>query len=179
VLPDDELIRKSLAGDRRAFDELVVRYRKQVYLTAYRMVENAEIAEEIAQETFLRAYRQLRSFRRKARFTTWLYRITMNLCYTELKRSAKENTPVPPAVNNSSDRVPGKLMEEERMAWLKRQIALLPFKQRAAVTLRTFQNMSFNEIGHSLGCTAGSARVNYRHAILKLKEALKRSGEEL
>ena len=87
---DNELIGKFLNGDREAFDELVVRHQKQVYATAYRMVGHAETAEEIAQETFIRAFKGLRSFRRKSSFSTWMYRVTMNLCYTELKRRKKE-----------------------------------------------------------------------------------------
>ena len=186
---DNELIDGFLDGDRGAFDELVVRHQKQVFSTAYRMVGNAETAEEIAQETFIRAFKGLRSFRRKAGFNTWLYRITMNLCYTELKRRKREieMNPGTGATGTGATGTGGavaaapheKMAQEERKMWLERQMETLPFKQRSALALRIFQGMSFGEIGRAIGCTAGSARVNYRHAMLKLKDALTRSGEEL
>ena len=179
MTPDTELIKRFLAGQREAFDELVVRHQKQIYLTAYRMIGNAEIAEDIAQETFIRAFKGLRSFRHKSNFTTWLYRITMNLCYTELKRRKKETEMRPEPVHTASSPLHEKMADKERMSWLERHIDSLPFKQKSALTLRIFQGLSFKEIGQTIGCTAGSARVNYRHAILKLKDTLLRSGEEL
>ncbi len=179
VTPDSELIKRFLEGDREAFDELVVRHQKQMYSTAYRMVGDAETAEEIAQEAFIRAFKGLRGFRHKANFSTWLYRIIMNLCYTELKRRMKESEMTRETVGNTFSPLHETMAHEERRSWLERQIQLLPFKQKSALTLRIFQGLSFKEIGRSIGCSAGSARVNYRHALLKLKDALIRSGEEL
>lgn len=179
VVSDNELIERFLGGDRSAFDNLVVRHRKQVYATAYRMVENAETAEEIAQETFIRAFKGLRSFRRQAGFNTWLYRITMNLCYTQLKRRKRERELKPEATDKFVSSPHEKMAEDERKMWLKQQISLLPLKQKSVITLRIFHGMSFKEIARTLSCTAGSARVNYRHAMLKLKDASTRSGLEL
>lgn len=180
---DKELIGRFLDGERAAFDELVVRHREQVCAIAYRMVENAETAEEIAQEAFIRVFKGLGKFRQKANFTTWLYRITMNLCYDEFSRRKKaselnlqsggETAPATAEAPHES------LASEERKEWLEQQILTLPFKQKSTLMLRIFQEMSFKEIGRVLGCTAGSARVNYRHAILKLKDAFAHSGEEL
>lgn len=173
------MIRDFLAGDRAAFGDLVLRHREQVFATACRMVGNAESAEEIAQETFIRIFKGLRSFRWKANFKTWLYRITMNLCYDELKRRKKEAELDPGPDVAVVDSPYENLAKRERQAWLERQMESLPFKQKSAVTLRIFHGMSFGEIGRAIGCSAGSARVNYRHAILRLKDALARSGEEL
>ena len=162
-------------------DELVIRHQRQVYATAYRMVNNAETAEEIAQETFIRAFKGLRSFRRKAGLGTWLYRITMNLCYDELKRHHHSVELAPDAAdsNRPVDSPHEKMAKDERKLWLQRQIESLPFKQRSVLVLRIFQNMSYKDIARTLGGSSVSARVNYRHAILKLKNALAHSGEEL
>ncbi len=180
---DKELIERFLEGDRTAFDELVVRHRERIFATAYRMVENAETAEEIAQETFIKAFKGLRSFRGKANVKTWLYRITMNLCYDEFsrrKREAEAHSGAGLSFSGAPADAPHENLErKERSAWLERQTAKLPFKQKSTLMLRIFQGMTFREIGQALGCTAGSARVNYRHAVLKLKEAMARSGEEL
>lgn len=177
---DTELIARFLSEDRAAFDELVIRHQKHVYAVAYRMVRRAEAAEEIAQETFIRAFRSLRSFRQSASLSTWLCKITMNLCCDELKRRPNEVEldPETPEANPAS--YPSeKMAEEERKEWLERQIDALPFKQKSAVVLRIFQGMSFKEIGDAIGCSTGSAKVNYRHALLKLKNARANFGEEL
>ena len=177
---DNELVGKFLSGDHAAFDELVIRHQKHVYSIAYRMVRHAETAEEIAQETFIRAFRSLRSFRQEASLSTWLCKITMNLCCDELKRRPNEvelNPETPEA--NVTNSLPEKMAEEERKEWLERQIDALPFKQKSAVILRIFQGMSFKEIGHAIGCSTGSAKVNYRHALLKLKDARANFGEGL
>lgn len=177
---DNELIARFLSGDRAAFDELVIRHQKRVYATAYRMVANAEVAEEIAQETFVRAFKGLGSFRRKAGFGTWLYRITMNLCYDELKGRRKNVELDPETLAGEVGVSPHERMaEDERKMWLERQIGLLPFKQKSVLVLRAYQGLSFKEIGRAVGCSANSAKVNYRHAVLKLKDALARSGEDL
>lgn len=176
---DSELIGRFLGGERAAFDELVVRHQKQVFATAYRMVTNAETAEEIAQETFIRVFKGLRGFRHKANFKTWMYRITMNLCYNEFKKRQRETALDPGPGGAVAADARGKMEQEERKAWLERHVESLPFKQRSAVALRIFQGMPFREVGRATGCSAGSARVNYRHAIMKLKDALARSGEEL
>ncbi len=173
-----------LAGERAAFDELVVRHREQVYAAAFRMVRNAETSEEIAQETFIRAFKGLRRFRQKANFKTWLYTITMNLCYDEFSRRKKETGRME-ALSNTDAGVATveppheRLANEERREWLKCRIDDLPFKQKSTLTLRIFEGMSFKEIGRTLGCSEGAARVNFRHAVLKLKDAVARSGEEL
>ncbi len=184
MVSDRELIGRFLAGERTAFDELVARHREQVYATAFRMVRNAETSEEIAQETFIRAFKGLRRFRQRANFKTWLYRITMNLCYDEFSRRKKEaggmeilSNPGAGVATGESPRE--RLAGEERREWLERQIDELPFKQKSTLTLRIFEGMSFKEIGRALGCSEGSARVNYRHAALKLKDAVARSGEGL
>jgi len=173
------LIRRFIAGDREAFDELVIRHQKQVFATAYRMVGNAEIAEDIAQETFIRAFKSLRSFKKKARFGTWLYRITMNLCYDELKRRQREIEARPEAGPATAETPIKKMAAEEKKMWLEEQIGLLPIKQKMAVILRIFNEMPFKEVGQAIGCSTNSAKVNYRHALLKLKEAMARSGEAL
>jgi RNA polymerase sigma-70 factor (ECF subfamily) len=190
VVSDKELIERFLGGERAAFDELVVRHREQVFATAYRMVSNAETAEEIAQETFIKAFRALGSFKGKAGFNTWLYRITMNLCHDEFKKrsrrpdlssglSAEFALGKGLGISGAPGPTPGENLErEESRHRLERFIEALPFKQRSTLTLRVFREMSFREIGQALGCSAGSARVNYRHAVLRLRESMGQSGED-
>ncbi len=175
---DKDLIQRTLAGDHSAFDELVRRHREQVFGTAFRLVRNRHSAEEIAQEAFLRVFRSLRTFRNQARFTTWLYRITVNLCMNHLR---KEN-PSAEAVIEVADTSPTpseKLAEQDRRQWLEQEIEKLPPTQKAVLVLRINNSMSFKDIARTVGCTAGSAKVNFRHALLKLKKRFDGLSEEL
>ncbi|RJP21659.1 MAG: sigma-70 family RNA polymerase sigma factor [Candidatus Abyssobacteria bacterium SURF_5] len=176
---DFELIQRVLSGDGAAFNELVLRHRKHVYETAYRMVRNHEVAEEIAQEAFIRAYRGLGSFRREAGFTTWLYRITMNLCFNELNRKKEISEPNATVTAFENASAVENMVREERREWLERQIEALPVKQKSVLILRVFREMPFKDIARIVGCSAGAAKVNFRHAFLKLKEQSKNLREEL
>jgi RNA polymerase sigma-70 factor (ECF subfamily) len=179
VTQDNELIQRILSGEHTAFDELVLRHRRHVYETAYRMVRNRETAEEIVQETFIRVFKSLHTFRQKAKFTTWLYRITMNLCMNELNHSYRPVDEAPREPADDSPSVTEKMAEEERKHWLEREIQSLPFKQKWILVLRIYRGMPFNEIARIVGCSAGSAKVNYRHAVVRLKANFSHSGEEL
>jgi RNA polymerase sigma-70 factor (ECF subfamily) len=179
VTSDNELIARFLEGDRAAFDELVARHQRQVFATARRIVGHDQAAEDIAQETFVRVFKGLGAFKQKSNFTTWLYKITMNLCYDELRRAGETagmNAQVEPIVTDSTAR---KLEQEERRQWLEREIMRLPFKQRSVLILRIFQDMSFKEIAGAVGCSTNSAKVNYRHAVVRLRESVAKSGEAL
>ncbi|GAB4345202.1 MAG: sigma-70 family RNA polymerase sigma factor [Candidatus Abyssubacteria bacterium] len=179
MISDNELIARFRAGDRAAFDELVTRYQRRVYATARRMVGHDEVAEDIAQETFVRVFKNLRAFKERSSFTTWLYRITMNLCYDELKRR-RDVTEHDPAVELAVvDSAARRMEQEERMQWLEREIMRLPLKQRSVLILRIFHDMSFKEVAKAAGCSANSAKVNYRHAIVSLRKSLAKSGEAL
>jgi RNA polymerase sigma-70 factor (ECF subfamily) len=144
------------------------------------MVGSAESAEEISQETFIRAFNGLRSFRRKASFGTWLYRITMNLCYDELKKHSEQVELSPDfAIADASESPSEKIADAERKLWLERQIQKLPFKQKSVLVLRIFRGMPFKDVAKAVGCSTNSAKVNYRHAILKLKNAVADTGGQL
>jgi RNA polymerase sigma-70 factor (ECF subfamily) len=143
------------------------------------MVRSHETAEEIAQETFLRAFRSLRSFRREASLTTWLYRITMNLCMNELNRKPIVGNCDPADLPAETASPIEHMAERERQLWVEREIQELPFKQRSVLVLRVFREMAFKEIGQVLGCSANAAKVNYRHAIVKLQKRFRNCCEEL
>ena len=89
--PDSEVIQRVLAGETAAFDVLVRQYQQDIYRLTYRMTRNGEDAKDLAQEAFVQAYRSLGTFRGQSRFSTWLYRIVMNLCLNHLKATARED----------------------------------------------------------------------------------------
>ena len=177
---DFELIDRFLEGDTSAFDILVQKYQRDVYRLAYRMTQSVDDAKDLAQETFLQAYRALKGFHRRSSFYTWLYRIAVHLCLHHRKRSGRvepvaelPDTPAPGAQPLSD------LLEAEQRQAVAMAIAALPPQQRAALTLRVHHNLSYKEIGEILQCSAGAARANVFHAIQKLRAQLAGFGEDV
>jgi RNA polymerase sigma-70 factor, ECF subfamily len=171
--PDSEVIQRVLGGDRAAFDVLVLEYQERIYRLAYRMTRNAEDARDLAQEAFVQAYRFLGSFQQRSSFSTWLYRITMNLCLNHLKSIGRMD---PAEIDGSlKDRRPNSLeviLTDERAQALASAIEALPPQQKATLTLRVYQGLSHREIAEVLECSEGTAKANYFHAVRGLQRKL-------
>jgi RNA polymerase sigma-70 factor (ECF subfamily) len=172
-LTDHDLIRRVLAGDGAAYEPLVRRHRDAIFRLAYRMTRNAEDAGDLTQEAFVQAYTHLGTFRAEARFSTWLYRIAVNLCLTHQRAVARE------APGDADDRLPdaredslATLLGAERNRALDDAIRTLPPQQRATLVLRVQQGLSHREIAEVLGCAEGTAKANYFHAIRALQRKL-------
>lgn len=176
---DFELIDRFLAGERAAFDTLVQKYQHDVYRLAYRITLSVDDAQDLAQETFLQAYRALKGFHRRSSFYTWLYRIALHLCLHHRKRSSRmELVPEMPEVSLDSAQPLRDLLAAEQQHALTQAIATLPPQQRAALTLRVHQSLSYREIGAALQCSEGAARANVFHALQKLRVQLAGFGED-
>jgi RNA polymerase sigma-70 factor (ECF subfamily) len=177
---DFELIDRFLAGEMSAFDALVQKYQQDVYRLAYRITLSADDAKDLAQETFLQAYRALKGFQRRSSFYTWLYRIAVHLCFHYRKRSARVEpvAEIPESPTDSAQPLRDLLEAEQRHA-VATAIAALPPQQRAALTLRVHQDLSYKEIGATLQCSEGAARANVFHAIQKLRAQLAGFGEDV
>lgn len=171
--PDAEVIDRVLAGETAAFELLVRQYQQEIYRLAYRMTRNAEDAKDLAQEAFVAAYRSLGSFRGHSRFSTWLYRIAMNLCLNHLKSGSRQD-PAEVAGNLADQRADslGALLLDERDRALAEAIEALPPQQKATLTLRVQQGLSHKEIAEVLGCSEGTAKANYFHAVRALQRRL-------
>jgi RNA polymerase sigma-70 factor, ECF subfamily len=160
-----------------AFDLLVERHRRAVYQLCYRFVGNHEDASDLSQEVFLRAYRGIRTFRGQSTVATWLYRIGVNVCLNRvnakttlgaLTESMDERQFVDERMESASDR----MLREERGARVRAAIAQLPPKQRATLILRTYQELSHQEIAEALGTSVGAVKANFFHALGNLKKLL-------
>ncbi len=168
---DFELIDRVLTGNSRSFEELVKRYSKTVYYLTYRMVHDHEDAADLSQETFLKAYQGLTKFKRQSSFHTWLYRITVNLCINHLRKKhnrqyvglEKTHSVVHPDILQ-------KLEREELQEQVGDAVNELPEKQRAAVILRIYHGLSHKEISNILGCSVGTVKANYFHALRNLRK---------
>lgn len=170
---DQELVRRFQSGDEDAFDRLVELHRRDVYRLAFRLLGSHADADDLAQEAFLRVYRSLARFRGDSTFRTWVTRIVLNLA-TDRRRelashrqsSLEELTPSQHPVGRGE---PAGFLREEV---LRKAVGRLPKRQRETLILRIFQQMKFHEIATVMGCTVGTAKANFFHAIRGLRQRL-------
>ena len=166
---DAILIRGTLAGRREDFDVLVERYQKPLYAFAYRFVHDPDRAADIVQTTFLQAYTHLGQFAGHSSFKTWLHQIALNEIRRAHRRSRGEQlVPLDDVAEpaTTADEGIGSTWKHT----LERLIARLPLRQRTVVVLRVFSDLAFKEIARMEGMSENSAKVNYHHAINKLRE---------
>jgi len=176
-LGERELVEACRAGRPGAFDLIVERHRRAVYLLCYRFVGSHEDASDLSQDVFLRAFRGLRSFRGQSTLATWLYRIGVNVCLNRV--SAKDTlrrltTPIEAQqfVDVRAELPSDLMLRNERNARVRAAIARLPRKQRATLILRTYHEMSHQEIADVLGSSVGAVKANFFHALGRLKKLL-------
>lgn len=179
ALDDAELIRGTLAGRRADFDVLVERYQKPLYAFAYRFVHDHDQAADIVQTTFLQAYSHLTQFSGRATFKTWLHQIALNQC-RQLHRSGHSRQHVSLDDVHEADLAATTDTPGNSAGWkalLERLIARLPLRQREVLTLRIFSDLPFKEIARVEGMSENSAKVNYHHAVTRLRQWLREAGE--
>ena len=173
-LDERALVEACLSGRSAAFDVIVERHRRAVYLLCYRFVSNHEDASDLSQDVFLRAYRGLRSFRGQSLLATWLYRIGVNVCLNRVsaKKLLSESIEDRQFVDEKAESAPDRLLKDERGARVRAAIAQLPRKQRATLVLRMYHEMSHQEIADVLGSSVGAVKANFFHALSNLKKML-------
>jgi RNA polymerase sigma-70 factor (ECF subfamily) len=178
-MTDPQLVARAQGGDLPAFEELVKKYQREIYSLAYRLVLDAEEAKDLAQQAFLQAFVHIRSFRQQAQFRTWLFRIAINQCYSYLKNRKKFGDPVDceEFVLAGEESPEEDLVAQDRRQRLYAALNRLPAKQRAVITLKLEQGLSYEEISRVLGGTTGAARVNYCQALKTLKKYLQNEDE--
>ncbi|MDB5752560.1 MAG: polymerase sigma factor RpoE [Ramlibacter sp.] len=180
---DLQLVERTVAGDQKAFELLVIKYRRRIERLIGRMVRDSDLVEDIAQETFIRAYRALAQFRGEAQFYTWLYRIAVNTAKKALVDMRRD-----PVVSESSlkggdddDETSGVenelttsetpetvLAAKEIAATVNAAMEALPDELRQAVTLREIEGLSYEEIAEVMNCPIGTVRSR----IFRAREAI-------
>ncbi len=186
---DVALAVKAQKGDRDAYGHLVERYQTRIYSFCYQFFRNRDVAAEMAQETFLRAYRYIKKYDSNKKFSTWIYSIAKNICIDEKRKMDRSRTVPIEDVNPSSfqsshqgqhlkDPSQISLQLEDRML-LESAIAQLPDKYRAAIILCYFQELPYQEIADVLGLSLNLVKVRIFRAKKQLLEILKeKQGEE-
>jgi RNA polymerase sigma factor (sigma-70 family) len=174
---DTNLVERFQRGDESAFNILVRKYQEQVYLTLRRLLGSHEEAQDIGQEVFIHAYKGLGQFRGEAGFSTWIYRIAVNLGLNALRRRKLRqffSLDHPGLTITSKTPTPDQVMEhKELMSALENAIDRLPAKQKIVFTLRYFQKLPHAEIAAILDRDVGTIKANYHQAIRKLQKAVK------
>lgn len=165
-----DLVGMAKSGDIKAFDELVALHQKRVYELAYRMLGNAEDAEDVQQETFVRAWRNLRRFRQDSAFPTWLHRITVNLCISWKRRTDLSYTDEFQHTGPS----PVECLERtEAVVTLRKILAVMPAHYKVLIVLRDLEERPFEEIAQIIGCSVESARTRLCRARNLLRDKMR------
>ncbi len=170
-----EEIKGFIAGDDKAFGELVNRYKERIYAVVLRMVGNREDAKDIAQDAFVRAYRNRQSFRAESGFYTWVYRIAVNLAINFLNRNQERSAyslDDPKLKEQPGESREQKIVTDELRRAIDKAIGALPARQRAVFVLRQYEDKSNDEIASLLSITEGAVKANYFQAIQKLRVSL-------
>jgi len=170
---DAELVERYLAGDMTAFDELMIRYERQIYRVCYRFVENRDDAMDLAQEVFIKAFEHLGSFRRESSLKTWLYRIAMNHCINHVKKHSQEFVEVNEYTGSVMSSVQLQLEEREEREHLRKMVQQLPPKQKAILELRINEHLSYEEIAHISGRSVSTIKASVFFALEKLRKLVK------
>lgn len=171
---DGALVAAAQRGDTAAFDQLVTRHRRAVYQVCYRFVHHHDDAADLTQDTFVRAWKALGRFRGQARFSTWIYRIAVNVSLNRvsLKTPAAEAMDFD-LVADAVSPPPGQaLVARQRAAAVRHAVQSLPPRQREALILRTYHELSHQEVAEIVGTTVGAVKANVFHALVNLRKRL-------
>jgi RNA polymerase sigma-70 factor (ECF subfamily) len=186
ALTDAEVMLELRSGNMAAFDVLLAKYRKPIVHFMFRMVHNQAVAEELAQEVFLRIYRSRETYRAEARFSTWLYRIATNLGVnhardTRHERSAStvyldepdSETGTTPDVADATPSAEANILRRERMKAIRQHVMALPERQKTAVLMHKYEGMDYRQIGEVLKLSESATKSLLFRAYQTLREKLK------
>ena len=182
---DEELVARSMGGDLDSFNQLVLRWERPIYALAYRVIGREEDARDVAQETFLRAFRALGGFKGQAKFSSWLYRITLNLCRDWIRKERR--TPVSQApegidiVELAGEATPSETIEQlvgrnQLSRAVSKAMASLPEEQRTAIILKEYHGLTFQEIADMLDCPLSTVKTRLYQGLSVVRKQLEQAG---
>ena len=185
-MEDSAIMLELRAGNMSGFDFLIQKYRKPIVNFMYRMVRNQAVAEELAQEVFLRVYRSRETYRAEARFSTWLYRIATNLGVNYARDTRHERTAstvyldqtdsetgTTPDVADSTPGAEAEMLRRERLNAIRQHVLALPERQRMAVLMHKYEGMDYKQIGDVLKLSESATKSLLFRAYQTLREKLK------
>ncbi|MCA1583361.1 MAG: sigma-70 family RNA polymerase sigma factor [Acidobacteria bacterium] len=182
---DEELVQRSKDGDLESFNQLVKRWERPIYALAYRTIGREEDARDVCQETFLRAFRGLRGFKGEAKFSSWLYRIALNLCRDWIRRQRRTPTvPMPDGLDLmelAGEQGPVESIEDlvarrEMGRAVAEAMRHLPDEQRTAIVLKEYHGLTFQEIADLQGCPLSTVKTRLYQGLSVLRRHLHQTG---
>jgi RNA polymerase sigma-70 factor, ECF subfamily len=186
MMDDAAIMLELRAGNMAGFDFLIQKYRKPIIHFMYRMVHNQAVAEELAQEVFLRVYRSRETYRAEARFSTWLYRIATNLGVNHARDNHHERTAstiyldetdsdtgMTPDVADTTPGAEAGMLRRERLNAIREHVMALPERQRMAVLMHKYEEMDYKQIGEVLKLSESATKSLLFRAYQTLREKLK------
>ena len=174
---NSELVKKSQLGDKSAFEELVKRHQELVFSLSFKLTGNRELANDVAQEAFIRAWKAIGKFRGDSTFGTWIYRITVNTTWTLRKKAKKhyslniEDTQEPVVVDEKKDPELVAINSDLSLV-LRKALNQIPLEQRIIVELKNIEGRSHKEIADYLDISVTAAKVRLHRAHQKLRNIL-------
>ena len=182
---DEELVSRSARGDHDSFNELVVRWQRPIFALAYRVIGHEEDARDVCQETFLKAFRGIKGFKGQAKFSSWLYRIAINLCYDKNRRA--QRSPLSKVSDNIDvlDLAPAEVAGnslEDQVGWrelgseVSRAMMVISPEQRTAIVLKEYQGLTFREIADLQGCPVSTVKTRVYQGLTRLRQELESRG---
>jgi len=186
-LSDEELVDRFRSGDEDSFRILVERHSPRIFNIIYRTIKDRNLAEDLSQEVFLRMYRFLDGFKKKCRFSTWLYRLTINVCFNAQRKRKEESKVISlshqvanvgsnPGTRELEDESfsPQKILEKEELARkINSAIDSLPEVLKMTFILREFEDLSYKELAKILRCSEGTVKSRLCRARETLRQKLK------
>ena len=179
---DNDLVLEVRGGNRKSFSELVQRHQRSLLRLSLRFTKEMSAAEDIVQESFLKAYQKIHLFEGRASFKSWLYQITLNTARNRYRsRGTERETTVemasiedlPLGIDPGAE---SGLLQADVRRRIRLEVDRLPERQRIALSLRIFDDLSFKEIAEIMDCPYDTAKANYRHAVLRIKERIEENG---
>lgn len=177
-MDEGTLIRRASSGDRHAFGILVQAHQEGVFHWIRALVSDEEAARDLTQETFLRGFRGLSGFRGDAAFGTWLRTIALNVTRTHMRAEGDGRfVPLEPDLASTVPSPDAGVLAEGTRRALSAALAQLPERQREVVLLRMYEELPYSEIARRVGSSENAAKVNFHHAIKRLRRIMRAASE--
>lgn len=182
---DEELVARSMDGDVESFNQLIKRWERPIYALAYRTLGREEDARDVCQETFLRAYRAINGFKGQAKFSSWLYRIALNLCRDWMRKQRRQPVVQMPEdvdiTELASEQGPVESIEtlvarKELGRAAAIAMAALPEEQRTAILLKEYHGLTFQEIADMQGCPLSTVKTRLYQGLSVVRRQLEQGG---
>lgn len=180
-MDEQKIIEMVQQGNTNAFSYLVNKYQDVVYSIALKVLKNRDDAEEMAQESFIKAYRSIRSFQGKAKFSTWLYSITYNTCISQARKKKIPSTQIdnlPVSDEEDTDAFTG-IMEENRSRYLEMALKQLPEEDYTLIILYYYEDQSIDDVSKITGLTESNVKIRLFRARKKLHTLMKSMEKEI